>query len=297
MSAAGCCPARGQQTDPSEHTEPRPTSPEPRPRHDPGPGAARHGSGQPRRHAPLGGVRPGQRAAAVALRARAAGAPRRLRRGPADAAGAAPPRVHAAATRCRCCRAAATPRGSSPRPRARSSTGRRGSRAARSAPRPGVAAGHVLGFDARRHTGELLVNVRVARQVDQVFRRLWEARFPMEQVVIVESIDEEAPPTGDGNGTGGFVCRPITGGSSFSQHAYGLAARRQHLPEPLRLRRPGDPRAGVGLPRPRAGAPGHGDRRRAGGRGVPRDRLGVGRRLDLAEGLPALQCERTLSHR
>ena len=79
------------------------------------------------------------------------------------------------------------------------------------------------GFDARRHTGELLVNARVVRQVDQVFRRLWEARFPMEQVVIVESIDEEAPPTGDGNGTGGFVCRAVTGGSSYSQHAYGLA--------------------------------------------------------------------------
>jgi hypothetical protein len=79
------------------------------------------------------------------------------------------------------------------------------------------------GFDGRRHTGELLVNAAVARDVDLVFRRLWQARFPMEQVVIVRSIDEEAPPTGDGNGTGGFVCRATTGGTSYSQHAYGLA--------------------------------------------------------------------------
>ena len=79
------------------------------------------------------------------------------------------------------------------------------------------------GFDARRHTGELLVNAAAVDDLDVVFRRLWQARFPMEQVVIVESIDEEAPPTGDGNGTGGFVCRAITGGSSYSQHAYGLA--------------------------------------------------------------------------
>ena len=79
------------------------------------------------------------------------------------------------------------------------------------------------GFDARRHTGELLVHAVVARGVDLVFRRLWQARFPMEQVVIVRSIDEEAPPTGDGNGTGGFVCRATTGGTSYSQHAYGLA--------------------------------------------------------------------------
>lgn len=79
------------------------------------------------------------------------------------------------------------------------------------------------GFDARRHTGELLVNVLVAGTIDQVFRRFYETRFPLEQVLIVRSIDEEAPPTGDGNGTGSFVCRATTGGASFSQHAYGLA--------------------------------------------------------------------------
>ncbi len=79
------------------------------------------------------------------------------------------------------------------------------------------------GFDARRHTGELLVNAAAAEDLDLVFRRLWEARFPLEQVLIVRSIDEEAPPTGDGNGTGSFVCRATTGGTSFSQHAYGLA--------------------------------------------------------------------------
>ena len=79
------------------------------------------------------------------------------------------------------------------------------------------------GFDARRHTGELLVNAAAAEDLDQVFRRLWEARFPLEQVLIVRSLDEEAPPTGDGNGTGSFVCRATTGGTSFSQHAYGLA--------------------------------------------------------------------------
>jgi len=79
------------------------------------------------------------------------------------------------------------------------------------------------GFDARRHTGELLVNAAVADDLDLVFRRLWDARFPLEQVIVVRSIDEEAPPTGDGNGTGSFVCRAVTGGSGFSQHAYGLA--------------------------------------------------------------------------
>lgn len=80
-----------------------------------------------------------------------------------------------------------------------------------------------LGFDARRHTGELLVHASAVGDLDRVFRALWQARFPMEQVGIVRTYDPDAPKTGDGNGTGGFVCRPTTGGTSFSQHAYGLA--------------------------------------------------------------------------
>ena len=33
----------------------------------------------------------------------------------------------------------------------------------------------------------------------------------------------DAPPTGDGNNTGAFACRPTRGATSYSQHAYGLA--------------------------------------------------------------------------
>ncbi|CAA9395120.1 MAG: hypothetical protein AVDCRST_MAG60-1781 [uncultured Nocardioides sp.] len=79
------------------------------------------------------------------------------------------------------------------------------------------------GFDAQRHTGELLVHRTVADDIVSVFRTLYRERFPQEQVVIVRSYDPDAPPTGDGNGTGSFVCRPATGATYFSQHAYGLA--------------------------------------------------------------------------
>lgn len=79
------------------------------------------------------------------------------------------------------------------------------------------------GFDGARHTGELLVNRTVADQIVQVFSDLWDAKFPMEQLVITRQTELDAPPTGDGNGTGAFNCRPTTGGSSYSQHAYGLA--------------------------------------------------------------------------
>lgn len=79
------------------------------------------------------------------------------------------------------------------------------------------------GFDDRAHTGELLVHARAADGIAGVFGTLFRQRFPQEQVVIVRSYDPDEPPTGDSNATGAFVCRPTTGASYFSQHAYGLA--------------------------------------------------------------------------
>jgi hypothetical protein len=79
------------------------------------------------------------------------------------------------------------------------------------------------GFDQRRHSGELLVNRTAATDLVAAFRQLYEARFPIESMGIEGLAELDAPPTGDGNGTGSFVCRPVTGGTEFSQHAYGLA--------------------------------------------------------------------------
>ena len=79
------------------------------------------------------------------------------------------------------------------------------------------------GFDDERHTGELLVNASVADDIVTVFKQLYRARFPIEEMRITRLEELDAPPTGDGNNTGSFACRPTRGASSYSQHAYGLA--------------------------------------------------------------------------
>lgn len=79
------------------------------------------------------------------------------------------------------------------------------------------------GFDGAHHTGELVVHRDVADDVAWVFGQLHAARFPLEQVAIVTSADLDAPPTGDGNTTAAFVCRPVRGGTTTSAHALGLA--------------------------------------------------------------------------
>jgi D-alanyl-D-alanine carboxypeptidase len=79
------------------------------------------------------------------------------------------------------------------------------------------------GFDDGAHTGELLVNAAVADPMVEVFRRLFDARFPIEEMRIIRTEEIDAHPTGDGNTTTSFVCRPAVGSGNWSRHAYGLA--------------------------------------------------------------------------
>jgi len=79
------------------------------------------------------------------------------------------------------------------------------------------------GFDDQPHLGEMIVHNSVASDIAEVLGRLYDARFPIEEMRVVAAHELDAPPTGDGNNTSSFVCRPSTGGSTWSEHAHGLA--------------------------------------------------------------------------
>jgi D-alanyl-D-alanine carboxypeptidase len=80
-----------------------------------------------------------------------------------------------------------------------------------------------VGFDGRFHTGEMIVNSDWADRIVEVFRRLHEARYPIEEMRVVRRDEIDAAPTGDTNLTSSFECRPATGSTGWSYHAYGLA--------------------------------------------------------------------------
>lgn len=79
------------------------------------------------------------------------------------------------------------------------------------------------GFDGRVHTGEMIVNTRYANKITAVFGTLFAARFPIEEMRVTAPAELDAKPTGDGNNTTAFVCRPAVGQTRWSAHAYGLA--------------------------------------------------------------------------
>jgi hypothetical protein len=79
------------------------------------------------------------------------------------------------------------------------------------------------GFDGLAHTGELLVNARAADALVTVFGKLFAVGYPIERMRVTSAAELNAPPTGDGNTTAAFACRPVRGQTAWSQHAYGLA--------------------------------------------------------------------------
>lgn len=79
------------------------------------------------------------------------------------------------------------------------------------------------GFDGRAHTGEMVVHADVAADVVSVFAKLFDAKFPIEEMRIATTNDFTKPPTGDANNTSGYECRKVTGGQRWSDHALGTA--------------------------------------------------------------------------
>ncbi|MGJ7439508.1 M15 family metallopeptidase [Aquipuribacter sp. MA13-6] len=79
------------------------------------------------------------------------------------------------------------------------------------------------GFDGRPHTGEVLLHRDAADAVVAAFAAMHADRFPLEEVRVVAREELDLAPTGDGNVTSAFVCRPTTGGGGWSEHAHGRA--------------------------------------------------------------------------
>jgi len=79
------------------------------------------------------------------------------------------------------------------------------------------------GFDGRAHTGEVVVRQAAVPRFVAAFRRLFALGFPIEEMRLPGTKDMTERPTGDGNDTAAFVCRPARGQTRFSAHAYGLA--------------------------------------------------------------------------
>ncbi|HEX9124398.1 MAG TPA: M15 family metallopeptidase [Actinomycetota bacterium] len=92
------------------------------------------------------------------------------------------------------------------------------------------------GYDGRVHEGPMVVNASVASGLASVFRELFRARFPIKHVALARRFRPNADPNTTRSITASFNCRPIVtpagAGSTWSQHAYGLAVDVNPLQNP-----------------------------------------------------------------
>jgi poly-gamma-glutamate synthesis protein (capsule biosynthesis protein) len=79
------------------------------------------------------------------------------------------------------------------------------------------------GFDGQARPGEIVVHRNSAERILGVFAALFGARFPMEQVRLIDEFGGDDDRSMAANNTSGFNCRFVAGTRRWSQHAYGRA--------------------------------------------------------------------------
>jgi hypothetical protein len=79
------------------------------------------------------------------------------------------------------------------------------------------------GFDGEPHTGRLIVAESLTDDVIAIMEDLFEAGFPIERMEPIDRYDGDDDRSMAANNTSAFNCRPVTGGSSWSEHSYGRA--------------------------------------------------------------------------
>ncbi len=79
------------------------------------------------------------------------------------------------------------------------------------------------GFDHHRHQGLMVVNADVVDDVRTAFGQLYDARFPIRRMRLVDDYGASDYTSIANDNTSSFNCRDATGSTEFSQHAYGRA--------------------------------------------------------------------------
>ena len=83
----------------------------------------------------------------------------------------------------------------------------------------------VLHVDAqgKTHKGELVCNKAIAQDLVEIFRRLYQARYPIEKIRLIDDYDADDERSMSDNNTSSFCYRTVSGTKKLSKHAQGLA--------------------------------------------------------------------------
>ncbi len=80
-----------------------------------------------------------------------------------------------------------------------------------------------VGFDGQAKDGVIVVHKAHAKTILRIFERLYEQRFPIRRMRPIERYRGSDNASIEADNTSAFNCRKVTGGTGWSEHAYGRA--------------------------------------------------------------------------
>lgn len=78
-------------------------------------------------------------------------------------------------------------------------------------------------MEGRTKTGELVCNRKIGQDLADIFRTLYEARYPIESILLVDEFDADDDKSMMANNTSSFNFRKIAGTDVISKHGLGMA--------------------------------------------------------------------------
>ena len=83
----------------------------------------------------------------------------------------------------------------------------------------------VLHVDAngKTHKGELVCSKAIAQDLVEIFRQLYQARYPIEKIRLIDDYDADDEQSMSDNNTSSFCYRTVSGSKKLSKHAQGMA--------------------------------------------------------------------------
>lgn len=82
-----------------------------------------------------------------------------------------------------------------------------------------------FGFDGKIHVGEMIVNTKLANDVLEIFKELFEIKYPIEKIKLIDEYNADDNLSMSDNNTSCFCYRVVPGSTKLSNHAKRMCNR------------------------------------------------------------------------
>ncbi|WGX75562.1 M15 family metallopeptidase [Paraclostridium bifermentans] len=89
------------------------------------------------------------------------------------------------------------------------------------------------GFDNKQHIGDMVVSKEVSKEVIDIFKELYENKYPIEKVSLIDNYGADDELSMADNNTSSFCYRVVDGSKVLSNHSKGLAIDINPLINPM----------------------------------------------------------------